>query len=276
MRLAVGRNEILIRADDGRLAGRYVYEDSYKPYLHPLMTPSGVVVSTFMPHDHKHHRALMYALRTPELNFWEERSTEGDEGVGRQQHVQLMDVVAAGETVGFTQALEWRSLEGGVPVFSERRRVSCTLRAGAFSWTWGTSLEATEDAVLRMSQWSSPRKDGTLINYHGLGIRLPREFSGDIAKVRVRLDGRPTEVAEAHGRIPQSIEFVGAVDGYWPVRFAGVRISQSQPNTLFIIKEPFAYIALGPSNDAPRLLKRGEVLTEDYAVDVFDAEPPEV
>lgn len=275
MKLAVEKDEVQIRADDGRLAGRYVFEDPYKPYLHPLMTPSGVVVSTFMPHDHKHHRALMYALRTPELNFWEERSTEGGEGVGRQQHVELTDVVEAGETVGFTQALEWRPLEGGAPVLSERRRITCTLQGGTFSWLWSTTLEAKEDAVLRMSQWSSPRKDGALINYHGLGIRLPREFSGEIAKVRIKLDGEPIEVAAAHGQVPQSIEFVGAADGYWPVRFGGVRISQSQSNTLFIIKEPFAYMALGPSNDAPRQLRRGEVLTEDYAVDVFDAEPPE-
>ena len=56
------------------------------------------------------------------------------------------------------------------------------------------------------------------------------------------------------------------------MRFAGVRFGQRQPNTLFVMKDPFAYIALGPSNDQPRSLRRGEFLEEDYAIDVFDAD----
>jgi hypothetical protein len=124
-----------------------------------------------------------------------------------------------------------------------------------------------------MSQWSSPRADGALVNYHGLGLRLPREFGGEMAKPRVRVDGVEASIAEAHGRVPRTIEFVSAADGYWPVRFGGVCFTQSQSNALFIMKEPFAYVALGPSNLAPRVIKRGETIEEDYAIEVFDAYP---
>jgi hypothetical protein len=272
MRLELADTSMTVSGDDGSLAGRYVFTDPYKPYLHPLLTPGGVAMSAFMPHDHKHHRALMYALRTPELNFWEERVTVPEERVGRQVHRGLADVVNAGETVGFTQELAWCAVDDDVPVLLETRRISCRLGEGGYSWNWRTRFEAQTDLTLRMSQWSSPRADGTLVNYHGLGLRLPREFSGEIANVALRLDGRPVSVAEAHGTVPQSIEYRGAADGYWPVRFAGVRFTQRQPNTLFIMKDPFAYIALGPSNDHPRALKRGEFLEEDYTVDVFDAD----
>lgn len=274
MHLEVDQNSIAIKGEGGNLAGRYVYSDPFKPYLHPLLTSSGVSMSAFMPHDHKHHRALMYALRTPELNFWEERVTTPEERVGRQVHRELTDVVENGDSVGFTQALTWCAVDDDIPVFLETRRLTCTLQDGGrgFAWTWRTQLVPQSDVTLRMSQWSAPRKDGTLVNYHGLGLRLPREFSGDLALVRIAIDGQQTSVEEAHGQTPRTISFEGAADGYWPVRFGGVRFSQHQPNTLFIMKEPFAYIALGPSNHAPRKLKRGELIQEDYAIDVFDAD----
>lgn len=274
MRLEVKETGIEVTGADGSLAGRYVYSDPYKPYLHPLLTPSGVAMSAFMPHDHKHHRALMYALRTPELNFWEERVTLPEERVGRQVHLGLVDVTEAGESVGFTQRLAWCAIDDDRPVFLETRRLSCRANGRAYCWGWHTQLEAQHDVTLRMSQWSSPRADGRLVNYHGLGLRLPREFSGEIANVEIRLDGAPSSIAAAHGHVPASIEYRGAADGYWPVRFAGVRFTQRQPNTLFIMKDPFAYVALGPSNDHPRTLRRGEFLEEDYAIDVFDADAP--
>lgn len=274
MQLEVGQDSIEIMGEGRNVAGRYVYADPFKPYLHPLLTPSGVSMSAFMPHDHKHHRALMYALRTPELNFWEEWATTPEEQVGRQVHRGLTDVVESGDVVGFTQALTWCAVDDESPIFLETRRLTCTLQGDGrgFTWTWCTQLDPQIDLTLRMSQWSAPRKDGTLVNYHGLGLRLPREFSGDTAKVRIAIDGQHASVAEAHGQAPQSISFEGAVDGYWPVRFGGVRFSQSQSNALFIMKEPFAYIALGPSNLAPRTLIRGEIIQEDYAIDVFDAD----
>lgn len=272
MRLTLADSSIDIFGDAGGLAGRYVFADPYKPYLHPLLTPSGVAMSAFMPHDHKHHRALMYALRTSELNFWEERVTVPEERVGRQVHLGLTDVMEQGQSVGFTQRLVWCAVDDEVPVLLETRALSCRAEGRGYSWAWRTRLEAQSDLTLRMSQWSSPRADGSLVNYHGLGLRLPREFSGEIANVEVKLDGRPADIAAAHGTAPQSVEYCGAADGYWPVRFAGVRFTQRQPNTLFIMKDPFAYIALGPSNDQPRALKRGEFLEEDYTVDVFDAD----
>lgn len=276
MRLQATDTSIEVSDDGARLAGRYVFSDPFKPYLHPLVTPSGVPMSAFMPHDHKHHRGLMYALRTPELNFWEERVTVPEERVGRQVHRELVDVVEMGETVGFTQKLVWCALDDDVPVFLETRRLTCSVdRDGrSYTWTWNTTLDPQTELTLRMSQWSSPRPDGALVNYHGLGLRLPREFSGEIAKVGLRLDGQSATIEGSHGEVPESIEYSGAVDGYWPVRFAGVRLTQRQPNALFIMKDPFAYIALGPSNDRSRTFKRGELIEEDYTITVFDADAP--
>ena len=48
MRLEVKETGIEVTGADGSLAGRYVYSDPYKPYLHPLLTPSGVAMSTMV------------------------------------------------------------------------------------------------------------------------------------------------------------------------------------------------------------------------------------
>ena len=177
MRLTDEQGQMVFRTDDGRLAGRYAYDDAYKPSLHPLTTPDGVTVSAFMPHDHKHHRALMYALRTPDINFWEERQTLPGEAVGRQQHQAIEPFASAGDSVGFTQTLLWSAEDGSLPTFAETRRIACSLSpvGDAFQWEWSTELTVLRDTELIMSQWSASRADGALINYHGLGLRLEDE-----------------------------------------------------------------------------------------------------
>lgn len=276
MRLTEEEGQLVIRADDGRLAARYAYDDAFKPSLHPLMTPGGLVVSAFMPHDHKHHRALMYALRTPDINFWEERQTLPGEVVGRQAHRGFDAIEREGDQVGFTQSLLWSAEDGSLPTFAETRRLTCSLSpAGdAFRWDWTSEFSVLRDTTLIMSQWSAPRADGAIVNYHGLGLRLPREFGGAQADITVHVDDRPAGVAEALGTVPRTVEYTAAVDGFWPVRRAGVRIGQSQANALFILKDPFAYLSLGPSNLAPRPVTEGERITERYRIEIFDEEPP--
>src|SRR5215218_6200604 len=109
--------------DGERVAGRYVLDDPFKPFIHPLKTPAGHTVSLAMPHDHPHHKGLMYALRTPQVNFWEERSTLPGEVVGRQIHQRFDELTEVGEQVGFVEILRWET-EAGEALFQERRSIS--------------------------------------------------------------------------------------------------------------------------------------------------------
>jgi hypothetical protein len=258
---------------DGVVAGRYVYDDPFKPHVHPLSTPSGKVVSLASPHDHRHHKGLMYALQTADVNFWEEVEKPGL-SVGAQQHVSFSRVVAVGDTVGFEHALVWRRLDGGQALFEERRSISCRFdeSAGAFEWRWGTTLQALLATTLAMSRWSLATPAGGRVNYHGLGIRFVRDFGCTGGNV-VKLDGTEGPVAAALGATPREVTFIGRLDGRWPVERAGVSIAQAQENALFVMETPFAYMSLGPSNSSPRELAAGEVLSEAYVVRVFDVQP---
>ena len=270
MTLDVGATTVEF-CDDGRLAGRYNHADAFKPYLHPLNTPRGHTLSLASPHDHKHHKGLMYALKAADVNFWEEIPGPFDGLVGRQRHESFADLTERGEHVGFVETLTWLALDGTLPTFRERREIACHAVPDqkAYSWWWRTELEALRDLRLVMSGWSARRNDGTLVNYHGLGLRFRREF-GCTRGNELRLDDTPTSFPAGMGSSPQAATFRGSIDGTWPVERAGVTITQNQRHALFVLETPFAFMSFGPSNLSAIDVRQGERLVEEYTVTVFD------
>jgi len=263
-------HDLVIELVDGRPVGRYLAHDAYKPYLHPLHTPSGRVVSAAVPHDHRHHKGLMYALRLPELNFWEEVPTLPGERTGRQRPLALSIHTASGPMVGFTQSLLWEAEDGTDPVLAEQRTITCTASARGFMWSWQTRLEALRALELVMSQWALTRADGRKVNYHGLGLRFPRSFGAMASSSQIMLDGQPADYAQALGAQAEAITVIGAYDGIWPPLHSGVCMRQFQAGTCFAIRDPFAYLALGPSNAGARTLAAHEIIHETYQIEVFD------
>lgn len=270
MRIEIDHDSAWFR-DGERLVGRYRFADEFKPYMDELSTPAGHVLSLVSPHDHKHHKGLMYALRVPEVNFWEERSTLPGELVGRERHDRFTSVVDEGEEVGFAEELTWLQHGGGDPLFREVRSISCRSDSddGATTWHWSTEITPLRDVELSMSQWSAPAARGALVNYHGLGLRLRRDF-GCTGGNAVLLDGVVVSFLDAMGATPVECAFHGSLDGTWPVQRAGVRMRQRQRNGLFVLESPFAFLSMGPSNLGPHRLSARETLTESYEVDVFD------
>jgi hypothetical protein len=262
--------------DAGAPVGRYVANDSFKPYLHPLHTPRGRVVSAAVTHDHKHHKGLMYALRSRDLNFWEERSTLPGERVGRQRPIALTLGKTAGAEVSFVQQLVWAAEDGSDVAFTESRFIACRADVDRFVWTWRTRLVAERDLDLIKSQWSSAAADGRTINYHGLGLRFPRSFGGMQTSSALEVDGAPTPFPDAMGAIPRTVTLTGAYDGMWPPERAGVTLRQFQRGTAFTLRDPFAYLSLGPTNAEPMQLGKGEIIAETYEIEVFDAPPASV
>lgn len=283
MKLVVATDHVDFLSSDGRLAGRYHHGDAFKPFVHPLNSPAGHTVSLARPHDHRHQKGLMYGLRTPDLNFWEEVTTRPGEAVGRQRHVAFADVVSSGDEIGFTETLAWEPAAGGDAVFEETRRLSCRRDGAAFVWTWDAILHVRRATTLIQSQWSRPDATGKMINYHGLSIRMVREFGGptrnnalqlDDGPVRWNRNATPFDFATAMGVVPARVRFIGHLDGTWPVPRVAVTMTQWQENGLFIFDTPYALMSLGPSNLAERPLAAGAELRERYTVAVEDLTKP--
>lgn len=267
--------DVVFRLGDS-VAGVYRFADEFKPHIHPLRTPRGHTLTSASPHDHKHHKALMYALRAEDVNFWEEVATPPGEVPGVERHVTFADVVSRGPEVGFAETLHWAARDGSRASFDETRRVSCrhepTLRA--FVWSWSTRLVALRDLHLVQSQWSHGLPDGTKVNYHGLGVRLRRDFGGMTRNHELHLDGavHREKFQSQMGARPRSVAFIGSIDETWPVERAGVRFEQpaGQDNTLYVMEDYIPFMGLGPTNRAPLRLAAGGVIEESYTVTVFD------
>ena len=254
------------------LAGRYNLNDSFKPFIHPLNTPTGRTVSCASPHDHKHHKGLMYALRTAEVNFWEEVSTQPGEQVGRQRPQGFTTVAESGEEVGFTEQLCWEAVESTVPIFLEERTIRWRQHNAAIVWTWNTRLTAQRDLRLIKSQWSWPLSDGRKINYHGLGLRFTRSF-GATGNNALTLDDKTVNFKDGMGAAPRQACFTGSFDPVWPElpgAKASVTFTQRQRNGLFVLDAPFAFMSLGPSNLEELVISPGQVLEERYEITVAD------
>lgn len=257
-------------SDNGVALGTYVLDDPYKPYLHPLRTPAGHVASLAKPYDHRHHKGLMYALATEDINFWEEGGDEDHPRIGRQRQVEIeFDFSSARPAL--RQDLSWID-DNGSPVFAEQRTIDCRLvEAHTVRWTWTTRLEASGAQRLRISPWSMPDRSGRMINYHGLGLRFPRSFSGTPVRTQVRTDAGATSVAEVHGTAIPAVEVRGPVDGMWPV--PEVSVSMRQVDTchdFFLLADSFVYLSVGPSTAGPVDLAAGDVLSACYEIDVSD------
>jgi hypothetical protein len=256
------------------VAGFYRHTDEFKPHIHPLRTPRGHCVTSASPHDHKHHKALMYALRAEDVNFWEEVATLPTEVPGVQRHIDFSEIVSRGSQVRFTEKLHWSAQDGSLPSFDEARKITCLHdpAARAFVWTWATRLTALRPLHLVQSQWSHGLPDGTKVNYHGLGIRFRRDFGGMTRNHELRVDGAvfKEKFQQQMGARPKEVTFIGSLDETWPVERAGVTFQQRQDNTLYIMEDYIPFMGLGPTNRAPLKLAAGKTIEESYTVTVFD------
>jgi hypothetical protein len=256
-------------ADDREVA---VYEsaDAFKPHFRRLRSPAGHSFVVCQPHDHVHHKGCFFSLATRDFNFWEEAASPANPTpTGRQVSRDLRVEIAMGSEVGFVQNLRWEGLDG-TPVFDELRRLRLRSIAKGFAWAWGTRLTSLRDDEFAMSPWSMANIRGVKVNYHGLGFRLRRDFSG-MGGNTVLLDGQVTSFADALGAAPSTVSYVGSIDEIHPVPRISLTLQQAQPGALFILENPFAWLSAGPSNLGPVALPRGTTWEQTYTFTLADA-----
>lgn len=254
--------------DGATRAGAYILNDPFKPFVHDLRTPGGASLSATSPHDHVHHKGLMYAFKCDLANFWEERDADS----GQQTPLDLAAVNDEGAEVAFQQHLSWRDAAGG-EIFSEMRRIACRREGDAYCWTWTSRMTARRDVTLVKSVYSWPRPAGATVNYHGLGLRLPRAFGGT-GGTSLRVDGTTLEkVTDGMGLRPRSATLIGRLDPaypQWPPPRASVTFESAGGDALFAMDAPFAYLAIGPSNLDPVPLRAGQEIEARHRIAVAD------
>jgi hypothetical protein len=270
----------------GEVVARYVYRpamaqlESPKPYLEPLRTLGGDLVTAYRPHDHPWHKGLWFApSHVDDQNFWGGHTYVGPpdapssgyrqlDNNGSMDHEGFELLTARPSTVGAVENIGWFSIDRR-QLADERRELTFDF-AGAADGAWFLHLATTvtncADTPLILS---SPTVHGRpQAGYGGLGWRGPRSFTGG-------------EIIGAGGRSGPGLmgesgkwlAFIGRHDGTGRsstiavVDEAGV---PQVPTKWFVRSEPYAMISAAPFFYEAATVAPGEQLRLGWSVIIAD------
>jgi hypothetical protein len=279
-------HSVIVRLDGVELA-EYVYapdtapRESPKPYLHPLRTRGGHLVSLFRPHDHVWHKGIAWSLpHVGAENFWggptftADRSYVQLENNGRAEHAELLELRADAGSAVIAHRLDWIT-QAGARIIDETRRLTASLGdPAAGTPAWVLTFESRMRNVGQEDLWiGSPTTKGREnAGYGGLFWRGPRSFTN--GRLRTA-DGDGGD--ELRGTRHAWMGFTGAHDG---VDEASTIVMVDDPGNIhhppqwFARSEEFACLCPAPFFSEEVLLARGEELIFRYAVVIADGAAP--
>lgn len=146
------------------------YMTAPKPFMHPVQTPAGHLLSLLEPADHLWHRGLWFSFKFVNGdNFWEERPP-----FGTQRVVGIPEIIhASPEDVELRLALDWIPPKGDERIIAERRTIRSCAIDDTFVIDWESVLTAGRDITLDRTPYT------TWGGYGGLSFRGSRSWLVD-------------------------------------------------------------------------------------------------
>jgi hypothetical protein len=217
----MGERPVITRHDDEVLVASvgdvelftYVHRPSTpafegpKPYLHPVRTLAGDVVTAFRPHDHRWHKGVqMTATDVSGENFWGGNTYLRDQGyvalpnVGSMRHDEFTSTDS-----GFEETLSWFTEAGENWVRESRSLTVRDVEDDAWTLEFATTLTNLRSEPL---VFGSPTTNGReLAGYTGFFWRGPRSFTEGTV---IAADGGSGQ--EMMGKAARWLAFVGQHD----------------------------------------------------------------
>lgn len=241
---------------------------SPRPYLHPLRTLRGIVVSDAFPADHPWHLGLGVALpRVGNSNFWGGPTYEAGAGYrSYDDHGAVVAYEMERTESGFLQRLEWREHAGGVLLDELRHLQGRQLSDDAWSLDWSTELTVRSEAPLVMASPASVGRNGA--HYGGLFLRLA-------TCTGVMLEGESGELDEdgAHGTVSPMLA--------WRAEFAGgdatVVMQRNEPTVVepwFVRVRDYPALGVSFTSDKPVVLPLEKPWQRSFVITVVDGAVP--
>jgi hypothetical protein len=208
VKFAQEADRIQVEIDGKHYTTFYLAPGGNKPYVYPLSTASGIVVTRHFPmeafpgetKDHPHHRGMFFSHgEVNGYNFW---ATEPGTNSAKAGRMVLKKVLEAkgGQKAGTVSALFTAEDPKGEPLMSETRTITFYsdphLRA--------IDYEARIDAIERLVFGDT--KEGTF------GIRLATSMTEDQGGRMVNAEGKETE-KNVWGKRSPWVDYFGPVDG---------------------------------------------------------------
>ncbi|MDN3494817.1 PmoA family protein [Planococcus sp. APC 4015] len=279
--LSVGETALVVADGDVELLSYTFVPDSPqyespKPYLHPLRTRSGRVVSLYRPHDHVWHKGIAWSLPVVgDENFWGGPTFVRDEGYvalpndGAQRHISMLEADLDDEVAHWAHALDWIT-EDGRRLFAERRAFTARVVAGD---VWALTVEiamtnVSADAVPLGSPTTRGRDNA---GYGGLFWRGPRSFT-DGTLVTATATGPGSEL---RGQRHEWMGFAGRHDGDDAASLVVMvdhAANPQHPPQWFARSEEFAALNPAPFFSEELVVQPGETVRFVYGVGIADGE----
>lgn len=265
---------------------RYVYRaeapwEAPKPYIHPLRTLSGRVVTDYRPNDHRWHKGLqMTASHLSGQNLWGGNTYVHGEGylalperVGWMAHRGFDEVSVADGGACITERLTWHPHSGELWAEEVRRVEVHDVDAATGSWalTWSSAVTNRREEPLRLGSPTTHGRPGA--GYTGLFWRGPRAFRDG------RILAPDGEGPELMGKQADWLAYSGehdGVDGHATLVFVHspendhTGAGGAHPAHWFVRNTPFAAVAPSFAFHDELVLAPGGTMTRRYRVLVAD------
>lgn len=271
---------VAVRAADVELF-TYVYRpdtpvlESPKPYLHPVRTLGGDIITLYRPHDHVWHKGIAWSLpHVGEHNFWGGPTYQRDrdyvqlDNNGSAVHREMTELRTDSGHARLAHRLDWLSQEG-LPVIEEQRALTATVLDGE---TWALVFET---AMTNVSggplDFGSPTTKGREnAGYGGLFWRGPRPFTGGIVHGPSGPGGD-----ELRGTRAEWMAFRGRHDetgGWSTIVMVDDAANPRHPPQWFARSEMFACLCPAPFFSEELRVENGGTLSFRYAVLIADGD----
>jgi hypothetical protein len=266
--LSLGRVDLL----------RYVYrdqappEESPKPYLHPIRTLAGDIVTGYRPHDHVWHKGIqLTCAHLSEDNFWGGPTFVRGQGYrqldnnGAVQHTAWDEISCDGTTARLAERLTWLSRSGERRLEEKRTLQLGSVDAQRGCWTLGFDTELRNVSGRALS-FGSPTTHGRpdAAGYGGLFWRGPQSFTGGTV---LTADGEGA--AQVMGRPSAWLAYIGRHDENdrpSTVLVVDAPTNPRHPTQWFVRSSPFPVLSAAFMFDRELELPAGETLALRYTV----------
>ncbi|MEV6728439.1 PmoA family protein [Streptomyces sp. NPDC051364] len=256
-------DSLTVRAGDVDLF-RYVHQpvmdpfEAPKPYLHPVRTLAGDVVTGYRPHDHRWHKGIQItASWLSGHNFWGGGTYLRGQGyvdlpnLGTMRSLTVAAETGHGRAV-ITEDLAWYTMAG--EHWIDERRTLTARDVEADSWTLDVTTALTNVRGAGLLFGSPGTQGRRLAGYCGLFWRGPRDLTGgDVIGPAMGEQGDWLAFTGTHDEVDRSSTLLFLDD-------------PDAPCDWFVRSEPFPAVNPSLAFDEELPLALGETMSRRYRI----------
>ncbi|MBK1875304.1 DUF6807 family protein [Pelagicoccus mobilis] len=257
-------NSLALLAND-KVVWRHNHDPAEgKPYIHPLSTVDGSVLTELRPEDHPWHRALWFSWKFINgVNYWEEnRQTGQSEGKTEIRKIELFpredfsaDIVS---TIVYQEP-------GFGDVLTESRTVTISPpdELGNYQIDWKSHFKALTDITLDRTPLEHEPNGKSWGGYAGLSLRMALDL-----RKKWKFSDSEGRTSKIHGSGSRWVRFSGKVsnDKNAAVTFINAPDSEDGSYIKYYIAEGMPYFSPAILFETPKSIKEGNELVFKYRI----------